>query len=110
MLLRASQCLPALYSNEDPDAEAGSDDDQSAGQKKKQAPKSKTNSKKKPKPDEQDEGNQAVQAADGTELPPKSVAIHRVRWNLNSGSEKWLCYGGAAGIVRCQWMDTPPFD
>ncbi|XP_031128106.1 uncharacterized protein LOC116030111 isoform X3 [Ipomoea triloba] len=107
---QASDTELALYSNEDPDAEAGSDDDQSAGQKKKQAPKSKTNSKKKPKPDEQDEGNQAVQAADGTELPPKSVAIHRVRWNLNSGSEKWLCYGGAAGIVRCQWMDTPPFD
>lgn len=35
-------------------------------------------------------------------LPPKSVAMHRVRWNMNIGSERWLCYGGAAGILRCQ--------
>lgn len=35
-------------------------------------------------------------------IPPKAVAMHRVRWNMNKGSEKWLCYGGAAGIVRCQ--------
>jgi general transcription factor 3C polypeptide 2 len=36
------------------------------------------------------------------DLPPKSVALHRVRWNTNKGSERWLCYGGAAGIIRCQ--------
>lgn len=35
-------------------------------------------------------------------LPPKIVAMQRVRWNLNKGSERWLCSGGAAGIVRCQ--------
>ncbi|XP_023005875.1 uncharacterized protein LOC111498749 [Cucurbita maxima] len=35
-------------------------------------------------------------------LPPKSVAVHRVRWNMNTGSERWLCYGGAAGLLRCQ--------
>ncbi|XP_039030887.1 uncharacterized protein LOC120165438 [Hibiscus syriacus] len=35
-------------------------------------------------------------------FPPKIVAMHRVRWNMNKGSERWLCYGGAAGIVRCQ--------
>lgn len=35
-------------------------------------------------------------------FPPKSVALHRVRWNTNKGSERWLCYGGAAGIIRCQ--------
>lgn len=35
-------------------------------------------------------------------FPPKLVAMHRVRWNMNKGSEKWLCYGGAAGLVRCQ--------
>lgn len=35
-------------------------------------------------------------------LPPKIVAMHRVRWNMNKGSEKWLCYGGAAGILRFQ--------
>ncbi|KAM3412818.1 hypothetical protein ACQJBY_004158 [Aegilops geniculata] len=35
-------------------------------------------------------------------FPPKSVALHRLRWNTNRGSERWLCYGGAAGIIRCQ--------
>nr|XP_043610155.1 uncharacterized protein LOC122581903 [Erigeron canadensis] len=35
-------------------------------------------------------------------LPPKIVAMHCVRWNMNKGSERLLCYGGAAGIVRCQ--------
>lgn len=55
---------------------------------------------------EADEGT--LQIADGMEegcarqLPPKDVAIHKVRWNINKGSERWLCYGGAAGIVRCQ--------
>ncbi|KAF9604077.1 hypothetical protein IFM89_002752 [Coptis chinensis] len=32
-------------------------------------------------------------------FPPKIVAMHRVRWNMNKGSERWLCYGGAAGVV-----------
>ncbi|KAH0466056.1 hypothetical protein IEQ34_006159 [Dendrobium chrysotoxum] len=35
-------------------------------------------------------------------FPPKIVAMHKVRWNMNEGSGRWLCYGGAAGIVRCQ--------
>lgn len=35
-------------------------------------------------------------------FPPKMVALHRVRWNMNKGSERWLCFGGANGIVRCQ--------
>lgn len=35
-------------------------------------------------------------------FPPKAVALHRLRWNTNRGSERWLCYGGAAGIIRCQ--------
>ncbi|KAM0886075.1 hypothetical protein ACQ4PT_029908 [Festuca glaucescens] len=35
-------------------------------------------------------------------FPPKSIALHRLRWNMNKGSEKWLCYGGASGIIRCQ--------
>nr|XP_043610725.1 uncharacterized protein LOC122582402 [Erigeron canadensis] len=35
-------------------------------------------------------------------LPSKIVAMHRVRWNMNKGSERLLCYGGAAGIIRCQ--------
>lgn len=38
-------------------------------------------------------------------FPPKMVAMHRVRWNMNKGSERWLCFGGAAGIVRCQYID-----
>ncbi|GFP97062.1 hypothetical protein PHJA_001850300 [Phtheirospermum japonicum] len=38
-------------------------------------------------------------------FPPKIVAMHRVRWNVNKGSERWLCYGGAAGLVRCQKID-----
>ncbi|KAF6166037.1 hypothetical protein GIB67_012934 [Kingdonia uniflora] len=35
-------------------------------------------------------------------FPSKMVALHKVRWNMNKGSERWLCYGGAAGILRCQ--------
>eukprot|EP00262_Sarcandra_glabra_P010722 TRINITY_DN2610_c0_g2_i1.p1 TRINITY_DN2610_c0_g2~~TRINITY_DN2610_c0_g2_i1.p1 ORF type:complete len:245 (-),score=40.62 TRINITY_DN2610_c0_g2_i1:188-814(-) len=38
-------------------------------------------------------------------FPPKIVAMHRVRWNMNKGSERWLCYGGAAGIIRCQEIE-----
>lgn len=38
---------------------------------------------------------------EGEVLPPKIVGMHRVRWNINKGSERWLCYGGAAGILRC---------
>lgn len=40
-------------------------------------------------------------------FPPKVVAMNRVRWNMNKGSERWLCYGGAAGIVRCQQVSLP---
>ncbi|XP_010558993.1 PREDICTED: LOW QUALITY PROTEIN: uncharacterized protein LOC104827512 [Tarenaya hassleriana] len=40
-------------------------------------------------------------------FPPRMVAMHRVRWNTNKGSERWLCYGGAAGIVRCQEIALP---
>lgn len=39
-------------------------------------------------------------------LPPKIVSMHRVRWNTNKGSERFLCYGGAAGIIRCQVINT----
>lgn len=38
-------------------------------------------------------------------FPPKVLSMHRVRWNLNKGSERWLCYGGAAGLLRCQQID-----
>ncbi|KAE8098519.1 hypothetical protein FH972_016576 [Carpinus fangiana] len=43
-------------------------------------------------------------------FPPKAVAMHRVRWNMNTGSERWLCYGGAAGLVRCQEIVLSDFD
>ncbi|KAL8204972.1 hypothetical protein R6Q57_010595 [Mikania cordata] len=35
-------------------------------------------------------------------FPPKSVAMHRATWNMNKGGERLVCYGGAAGILRCQ--------
>ncbi|XP_027936826.1 uncharacterized protein LOC114191681 isoform X2 [Vigna unguiculata] len=35
-------------------------------------------------------------------FPPKMAALHKVRWNMNKGSERWLCFGGACGVVRCQ--------
>lgn len=38
-------------------------------------------------------------------FPAKNVAMHRIRWNVNKGSEKWLCYGGAAGLLHCQEID-----
>ncbi|KAH7285050.1 hypothetical protein KP509_33G009900 [Ceratopteris richardii] len=36
--------------------------------------------------------------------PSKAVAVHRVRWNLNKGFEDLVCFGGAAGIIRCQMI------
>ncbi|KAE8696924.1 DNA binding protein, putative isoform 2 [Hibiscus syriacus] len=50
---------------------------------------------------EEDETGKEVESKIET-FPPMIVAMHRVRWNMNKGSERWLCYGGAAGIVRCQ--------
>ncbi|XP_059646714.1 uncharacterized protein LOC132293301 isoform X2 [Cornus florida] len=88
-------------------------DDQSQvpSKKSKQTPKS----KKKPEADlalvcrdvEPDnvQRDDYVKGEVGNEFevfPPKIIAMHRVRWNMNRGSERWLCYGGAAGIVRCQ--------
>lgn len=35
-------------------------------------------------------------------FPSKLVALHKVRWNKNKGTERWLCYGGTAGIIRFQ--------
>ena len=43
-------------------------------------------------------------------IAPKMVAMHKVRWNMNKGSERWLCYGGAAGLVRCQEIVLSDFD
>ncbi|TXG58302.1 hypothetical protein EZV62_016131 [Acer yangbiense] len=58
------------------------------------------------------QGNKNEKGEAGKEvevIPPKMVALHKVRWNMNSGSERWLCYGGAAGIVRCQEIMMPPY-
>ncbi|KAL2509215.1 Transducin/WD40 repeat-like superfamily protein [Forsythia ovata] len=87
--------------------------------KSKPAPKSKMSSKNKLKADQQAEicreddienlpGEGSEKGQVGQEIdvfPPKIVAMHKVRWNMNKGSEKWLCYGGAAGLVRCQEVD-----
>ncbi|GAB4833419.1 hypothetical protein Ancab_031662 [Ancistrocladus abbreviatus] len=43
-------------------------------------------------------------------LPSKVVAIHRVRWNMSKESERWLCYGGAPGIVLCEEIVSPEDD
>lgn len=86
-----------------------------AASKRKQKTKSKSSSKKNPKKDqaalcsyeeaENLENKEDRKEEGGNEIevfPSKIVALHRVRWNMNKGSEGWLCYGGAAGIVRCQ--------
>lgn len=86
-----------------------------AALKRKRKPKSKNDIKKKVADDhalvcideEQDNIHEKESRKEGTGneiglIPPKIVAMHRVSWNMNKGSERWLCSGGAAGIVRCQ--------
>lgn len=104
----------ALCYGDDPGIDSGSED-MMAAEKSKKASKSKTSSKKQPKADQslvcraddpepvRREDNEKVDIGDEIELlPPKIIAMHRVRWNMNKGSERWLCYGGASGILRCQ--------
>ncbi|CAK9159580.1 unnamed protein product [Ilex paraguariensis] len=111
----AEQPLALCY-GDDPGMESGSDNTLVA-QKSKQAPRSKASSKKKQKAeqalvcrDEEPENNQVEEKGEVRDeievLPPKIVAMHRVRWNMNKGSERWLCYGGAGGIVRCQEINV----
>ena len=110
-------------------AELGEDDDDDEGDdsavevsgstkaasKRKQTTNSKSSSKRTPKNDpaallsheeaENLENKEARKKEGGNEIevfPSKIVALHRIRWNMNKGSERWLCYGGAAGILRCQ--------
>ncbi|KAJ4705175.1 General transcription factor 3C polypeptide 2 [Melia azedarach] len=102
----------ALCYNNDPGEEADADEALEAI-KNKREPKFGSSSKKKAKDNQsvvcvdeetlnlQEKGNEKDEA---NVLPSKLVAIHKVRWNMNKGSERWLCYGGAAGIVRCQEM------
>ncbi|XP_070006998.1 uncharacterized protein [Nicotiana sylvestris] len=102
------QPLALCYGN-DPNVEGGSDDELVA-QKSKQASKAKTKTtSKKPKASDcalicnEEEPTRLREKLE--ELPPKDVSINRVRWNMNRGSERWLCYGGTAGLVRCQQID-----
>ncbi|KAJ7956551.1 General transcription factor 3C polypeptide 2 [Quillaja saponaria] len=78
--------------------------------KRKKTPTVSSSGKKKPigdqalvcKDSEQMNGNGKLDPGNNIEVfPPKTVALHRVRWNTNRGSESWLCYGGASGLVRC---------
>ncbi|XP_043687934.1 uncharacterized protein LOC122639171 [Telopea speciosissima] len=83
------------------------------------AAKRKTRKKKKPDPNQESIAEEELEnfprGGDNEKgemrneievFPHKDVAMHRVRWNMNKGSERWLCYGGAAGIVRCQQIDV----
>ncbi|XP_052172689.1 LOW QUALITY PROTEIN: uncharacterized protein LOC127788456 [Diospyros lotus] len=104
------QPLALCYGN-DPGTEFGSEDP-GTSQTTKQRPKAQASSKKKQKADQalvcRDEEPEKVEKDEMVEMevfPPKIVAMHRVRWNMNKGSQRWLCYGGAGGIVRCQEID-----
>jgi general transcription factor 3C polypeptide 2 len=61
-----------------------------------------------PPPKSNEESNATMETSheDGdnchSAFPPKLVALHKVRWNKNKGTERWLCYGGASGMVRLQ--------
>ncbi|XP_022144682.1 uncharacterized protein LOC111014310 isoform X2 [Momordica charantia] len=109
----------AIYHDNDVSVDSGSEDTLMSMKKKNQ-----TQSKcKKKEVDSQalecsDEPNDAQTKTDELPgsgdnfetFPPKSVALHRVRWNMNTGSERWLCYGGEAGIIRCQEIVLSDFD
>lgn len=73
-----------------------------ASLKTKKPSKSRSNTKKQPEEPRSSQRKEIEKASKFDVLPSKTIAMHRVRWNMNKGSEKWLCYGGAAGIVRCQ--------
>ncbi|XVF81205.1 hypothetical protein PTKIN_Ptkin15bG0137300 [Pterospermum kingtungense] len=103
------QTLAICYGN-DPGVESETEETLAA-LKSKQKQKSKSGDRKKKVDDDQEtsattKSQKEESGKDGENeieaFPPKIVAMHRVRWNMNKGSERWLCYGGAAGIVRCQ--------
>uniref|UniRef100_M1AHV3 DNA binding protein n=3 Tax=Solanum tuberosum TaxID=4113 RepID=M1AHV3_SOLTU len=91
------QPLALCYGN-DPNVEGGSDDELAS-----QTSKTKTKSTSQKPEAAEEEGTQSRQKFE--KLTPKILSIHRIRWNMNKGSERWLCYGGAAGLVRCQQID-----
>ncbi|WOG98322.1 hypothetical protein DCAR_0417663 [Daucus carota subsp. sativus] len=109
----SNQQALALSHGDDPGIESGSED--IMAEKSKKSSKSKTKSTKVPNASQalvcRDDNPEPVQLREGNAneendkfeiLPPKIIAMHRVRWNINKGSERWLCYGGASGIIRCQ--------
>lgn len=113
---REDQTLALCYGD---DQGTGSElEDLMVPRKTKQAPKSKENSKEKGKSDlslvcreeDQSEKENCREGENKDEiekLPSKLVSMHRVRWNMNKGSERWLCSGGAAGLVRIQEIRKP---
>lgn len=114
--------VAALCYGDDPGVGSASEDMMMVAEKSNEASKSKTSSKKKSKADQalvcrsddleeavQREGDEKVEVGGEIEvLPPKIIAMHRVRWNMNKGSERWLCYGGASGFLRCQEINPSP--
>ncbi|XVF21369.1 hypothetical protein REPUB_Repub12eG0084500 [Reevesia pubescens] len=117
------QTLALCYGN-DPGVESESESEETlAALKSKKKQKSKSDGKKKaddnqalairteePTNTQKDETGKEGTGNEIEVFPPKIVAMHRVRWNMNKGSERWLCYGGAAGIVRCQEIIVPDVD
>ncbi|CAN4121359.1 unnamed protein product [Withania somnifera] len=90
------QPLALCYGN-DPTVEGGSDDELLSSE----TSKAKTTSKKRLA--DEDEPTRSTDKFE--KLPPKILSVNCIRWNMNRGSERWLCYGGAAGLVRCQQID-----
>ncbi|OMO89342.1 hypothetical protein CCACVL1_07901 [Corchorus capsularis] len=111
----------ALCYGDDPDPDPGVESDSEetlAALKCKKKQKSQSERNKKADNDQAlairiEEATNTQKEETGNEIevfPGKMVAMHRVRWNMNKGSERWLCYGGAAGIVRCQEIKVPDVD
>lgn len=86
--------------------EFGTDDNTSVAEKSKQTLSKKPSSENNSKANKLVQGEEdKIEAAAAAAFPSKLVAMHKVRWNLNQGSENLLCFGGAAGILRCQEID-----
>lgn len=110
------QTLALCYGN---DSGTGSEsEDLMVPRKTKQRPKPKANNKEKGKSDLSLVCGEEVQLSredcgsgenknEIEKMPSKLVSMHRVRWNMNKGSERWLCSGGAAGLVRVQEIQRP---
>ena len=105
--------VAALCYGDDPGTESGTEEALTCPKSKKR-PNSRSSNKKNPEDDlalvcrdeepshTQEKENGKAEARTIEVFPPKIVAMRRVRWNMNKGSERWLCYGGEAGVVRCQ--------